>query len=91
MVPAQHLRQRKPPPLRLPNNRGMGKKFPINPAHPERSCWGCDRYCAADSMICGNGTERTQHPVELFGPGWEGFGLDPVRPAEPSAPPPTPR
>lgn len=58
----------------------MSKKFPIQPAHPERTCWGCDRYCAADAMICGNGTERTQHPVELFGSGWEGFGLDPLRP-----------
>ena len=56
----------------------MAKKFPINPARPERTCWGCDRYCAADQMICGNGTERTQHPIETFGPGWEGFGLDPV-------------
>ena len=59
----------------------MSKKFPLRPAHPERTCWGCDRYCAADAMICGNGTERTQHPVELFGPGWESEGLDPLRPA----------
>lgn len=57
----------------------MARKFPLNPPHPERTCWGCDRYCAADGMICGNGTERTQHPVELFGPGWEGFGLDPLQ------------
>ncbi|MBK0392582.1 DUF3079 domain-containing protein [Ramlibacter algicola] len=62
------------------------KIFPIRPAHPERTCWGCDRYCAADQMICGNGTERTQHPIELYGPGWEGFGLDPVQ-AEPGASP----
>ncbi|MBO9677667.1 MAG: DUF3079 domain-containing protein [Acidovorax sp.] len=48
----------------------MAKKFPPNPPHPERNCWGCDRYCAADAMLCGNGSERTQHPVELFGPGW---------------------
>ena len=63
----------------------MAKKFPIQPAHPERTCWGCDRYCAADAMICGNGTERTQHPVELSGPGWEQEGLDPLRPPEPPA------
>jgi hypothetical protein len=31
-------------------------------------------------MICGNGTERTQHPIETFGEGWEREGLDPVRP-----------
>jgi hypothetical protein len=55
----------------------MAKRFPIHPAHPERSCRGCDRYCAAHSMICGNGTERTQHPIELFGDGWERMGPDP--------------
>lgn len=63
----------------------MAKIFPIRPAHPERTCWGCDRYCAADAMICGNGTERTQHPIELFGEGWEQEGLDPLRPGEPGA------
>lgn len=52
----------------------MAKKFPIKPQHPERLCWGCDRYCAADSMLCGNGSERTQHPVELFGDDWMAFG-----------------
>lgn len=53
----------------------MAKKFPISPQHPERLCWGCDRYCAADSLMCGNGSERTQHPVELFGEDWMSFGL----------------
>ena len=48
----------------------MSKRFPANPPHPERNCWGCDRYCAANSMLCGNGSERTQHPAELFGPDW---------------------
>lgn len=61
----------------------MAKRFPIHPAHPERSCWGCDRYCAADAMICGNGTERTQHPIELFGEGWERMGPEPFLPDEP--------
>ena len=46
------------------------KRFPIRPAHPERNCWGCDRYCASDAMLCGDGSERTQHPVELFGEDW---------------------
>lgn len=62
----------------------MAKIFPIRPAHPERTCWGCDRYCAADQMICGNGTERTQHPMELFGPDWASEGLDPLRPLAPA-------
>lgn len=46
------------------------KRFPDNPSRPERTCWGCDRYCAANAMLCGNGSERTQHPAELFGPDW---------------------
>jgi len=45
-------------------------KIAINPKHPERICWGCDKYCAADDLRCGNGTIRTQHPVELFGEDW---------------------
>jgi len=52
----------------------MSKKFPINPAHPERVCWGCDLFCAAKDMRCGNGSDRTAHPVELFGQGWETWG-----------------
>ena len=54
----------------------MAKRFPIFPKHPERTCWGCDRYCPADSLACGNGTARAQHPVELFGADWQTFGLD---------------
>jgi len=42
----------------------------IHPKHPERICWGCDKYCPADSLACGNGTIRTMHPVELFGDDW---------------------
>ena len=59
----------------------MAKKFPILPAHPERNCWGCDKFCAAGSLACGNGSERTQHPMELFGPDWAREGLDPLLPA----------
>ena len=66
----------------------MAKKFPIRPAHPERTCWGCDRYCAADAMICCNGSERTQHPSELFGADWASEGLDPLLPAAESLPTP---
>lgn len=54
----------------------MSKKFPIMPTHPERVCWGCDRYCPADALVCGNDTERTQHPAELFGADWREFGRD---------------
>jgi hypothetical protein len=45
-------------------------KIPLHPKHPERVCWGCDLYCPADDLRCGNGTIRTQHPVELFGDDW---------------------
>ncbi len=65
----------------------MVKKFPNNPAHPERTCWGCDRYCAADALACGNGSERTQHPAELFGDDWAEWGLD--APESPSPPAPS--
>ena len=61
----------------------MAKRFPIHPPHPERTCWGCDRYCPADSLACGNGSNRTQHPIELFGPGWQTFGLDAPDDAQP--------
>ncbi len=45
-------------------------KIPLHPKHPERVCWGCDLYCPAEDLRCGNGTIRTQHPVELFGEDW---------------------
>lgn len=54
----------------------QSKKFPLHPAHPERICWGCSRYCPADAMRCGNGAERTQHPCELLGDDWMAFGID---------------
>ena len=46
-------------------------KIPLNPKNPERICWGCDKYCSADDLRCGNGTIRTQHPVELFWEDWQ--------------------
>ena len=49
--------------------------FPVNPAHPERICWGCDRYCPADKLMCGNGSLATPHPAELFGEDWMNWGL----------------
>lgn len=52
------------------------KKFPKAPAHTERVCWGCNLYCPAKDMRCGNGSDRTQHPVELFGDDWDQWGLD---------------
>jgi hypothetical protein len=54
----------------------MAKKFPTHPKHPERVCWGCDKYCPANSLACGNGSERAAHPVELFGDDWMECGLD---------------
>jgi len=52
----------------------MSKKFPFRPAHPERVCWGCDHFCSAEDMRCGNGSERTAHPLELFGEDWFAWG-----------------
>ncbi len=43
---------------------------PLHPKNPERTCWGCDKYCPAQDLACGNGTIRTMHPAELFGDDW---------------------
>ena len=51
-------------------------KPPLHPKHPDRVCWGCDKYCPADDLACGNGTIRTQHPVEIFGDDWLDWSLD---------------
>lgn len=58
-------------PLTLPT---MAKKFPLHPKHPERICWGCDKYCPTDSLACGNGSGRTLHPAEMLGDDWYSFG-----------------
>jgi hypothetical protein len=63
----------------------VAKKFPLNPSHPERICWGCDKYCPADDLACGNGTDRVQHPAELFGDDWYEWGLEPLEQAQGSA------
>jgi hypothetical protein len=52
------------------------RKLPLHPAHPERVCWGCAKYCPPHDLACGNGTDRTQHPVEIFGDDWLEVGLD---------------
>ena len=44
--------------------------LPIHPSRPDRVCWGCDKYCPASDLACGNGTIRTPHPRELFGDDW---------------------
>jgi hypothetical protein len=46
----------------------MARIFPLHPANPQRICWGCDKYCAADSLACS--AERTPHLAELFGDDW---------------------
>ncbi len=52
----------------------MAKVFPLHPLHPERICWGCDHYCQASDMRCGNGQSLTQHPAELLGDDWYEHG-----------------
>ena len=46
-------------------------KVPLHPMHPERICWGYDKFCPAGDLACGNGTIRTPHPEELFGEDWD--------------------
>lgn len=45
-------------------------RFPKAPRHPERICWGCDKLCPVTSLQCGNGQDRAQHPIEVFGEDW---------------------
>ncbi len=45
-------------------------RFPLKPKHPERICWGCDKLCSVNKMMCGNGSDRTQHPMEVIGDDW---------------------
>ena len=55
----------------LVSARSDKPKISLHPKHPERICWGCDKYCSADDLRCGNGTIRTPHPAELFGDDWD--------------------
>ena len=55
-------------------------KIALHPRNPERICWGCDKYCSADDLRCGNGTIRTPHPVELFGEDWMEWELPGAEP-----------
>jgi len=60
------------------------RRVPLKPAHPERTCWGCDKYCPADDLACANGTIRTMHPIELFGDDWTAwFDRDAARDSTP--------
>ena len=58
------------------------RKIPLHPVNPERVCWGCDKYCPADDLACGNGTIRTLHPCELFGDDWLEWSLSGRRPLQ---------
>lgn len=49
---------------------------PLAPKHPERICWGCNKYCPENDLACGNGTIRTPHPIELFGEDWLDWSID---------------
>lgn len=63
-----------PDPFAHPRSEDMAKRFPLHPKHPERICWGCDKYCPADSLNCGNGSGRTVHPAEMLGEDWYTYG-----------------
>lgn len=51
-------------------------RIALTPKHPERVCWGCDRYCPTRDLACGNGSIRTPHPIELFGDDWQKWYAD---------------
>jgi len=42
----------------------------IYPKHPERICWGCEKLCPANHLMCRE--TRAPHPVELYGDDWWG-------------------
>ena len=65
---------------RISDPEGAMKKCVLDPLSPERVCWGCERYCPANDLVCGNGTVRTPHPRELFGPDWEEWAARATRP-----------
>ncbi len=67
----------------------MAKKIPTHPKNPERICWGCDKYCAVNAMLCGNGAVRAQHPVELFGADWLDWEPESLQPHTPQTTPKT--
>lgn len=62
------------------------RKMPLHPIHPERTCWGCEKYCPARDLTCGNGSERTPHPAELFGDDWLEWAEQRGEVARPSLP-----
>lgn len=64
----------------------MAKKFPLRPKHPERICWGCDKYCSVAEMGCGNGSERTPHPMEMLGDDWYQYGDWDIEPEDEPVP-----
>ena len=64
------------------------RKLPLHPGHPERVCWGCDKYCPAEDLACGNGTDRAQHPAEIFGVDWLDLDTGLATEAEPTPDPP---
>lgn len=64
----------------------MAVNVPIRPGHPERICWGCEHFCPANDMRCGNGTDRAQHPIELWGENWMAIECDETPPEPTDAP-----
>ena len=60
--------------------------LPLRPLHPERICWGCDKYCQADDLGCANGTIRTPHPCELFGDDWYEWSMARAQPTRDAGP-----
>jgi hypothetical protein len=49
---------------------------PLTPKHPQRICWGCNKFCPENDLACGNGTIRTPHPIELFGDDWLEWSIE---------------
>jgi hypothetical protein len=51
----------------MPSAAELNVSF-IYPKHPERICWGCEKLCPANHLMCRE--TRAAHPLELFGDDW---------------------
>ncbi len=64
-------------PIAGDDRKGSNRTTLLCPKHPERVCWGCDRYCPPKDLACRE--ERVPHPIEPFGYSPESTDLQPVR------------
>lgn len=58
-----------------------GQELSRQPQAPRTNLLGMRPDCPVKSLACGNGSERTMHPAELFGEDWcvpGDWGIEPL-------------